>query len=239
MITRLAFACLALLFLAALPSAEAETRAERVERLAPAFEAIVFGLRPRPIVLRVDGPVVLQPSGPFSDESRAVLQRHAEDLTLLTGYAVRVGDGEDTRPEERPFWIYLSLAKDMPPHLDRSWIAGWLQRRMPASFCAFVTRGDHRIKEAVITINLGLTEETIQHCLIEETSQSLGAIDDTPRLNPSAFNDLGGLVDRLQPDDRVILRALFAPEMRAGLQREEVLGLLPGILDRAIAAEEN
>ncbi|GAB5469448.1 MAG: hypothetical protein Kilf2KO_24780 [Rhodospirillales bacterium] len=234
MIRGLALCCL--LLLAAAP-AGAEEPAARAERLAPAFDAIVFGAQPREILLRVEGPVVLQPEGPLSPANRAVLERHAADLTDLTGYRVRVGDGSDSRPEERPFWIYLALAKEMPPLLDRSWIPGWLQRRMPASPCAFVTRGDHRIKEAVIVINRGLAEETIAHCLIEETSQSLGAIDDTPTLDPSAFNDLGGLVDRLQPDDRVILRALFAPEVAPGQSRAAVLDRLPVLLREALAAE--
>ncbi len=212
----------------------------RVARLELAFEEIVFGSkgpRPRDIVLRVEGPVVIQPSGPLSDANRLVLERHAADLTHLTGYPVRIGDGQDTREGERPFWLYLAHAREMPPLLNRSWIPFALRQSMPRSLCSFVTRGDHRIKEAVILINRGLSEATIAHCLIEETTQALGAIDDTQLLEPSAFNDLGSLIDRLQPDDRVILRALFAPEMAPGLSRAAVQRRLSDLLHEALRRE--
>ncbi len=221
-------------------SLQASEGAARVERLQPAFEEIVFGSkgpRPRDIVLRVEGPVVIQPSGPLSEASREVLRRHAQDLADLTGYPVRIGDGEDTRDGERPFWLYLAYPREMPPLLNRSWIPYGLRQSMPRALCSFVTRGDHRIKEGVILINRGLSEATIAHCLIEETTQALGAIDDTLLLEPSAFNDLGSLIDRLQPDDRVILRALFAPGMAPGLTRAAVQRRLPDLLEDALRLE--
>jgi len=231
--------CLTLALLAAAPL-QAAAGEHRLQRLASAFEEIVFGRHgpwPRDIVLRIEGPVVIQPSGPLSEANRQVLARHAGELSALTGYPIRVGDGQDTRAGERPFWLYLAHARDMPPLLNRSWIPYSLRLSMPRALCSFVTRGDHRIKEAVILINQGLSEETIAHCLIEETTQALGAIDDTLLLEPSAFNDLGSLVDRLQPDDRVVLRALFAPEMAPGLSQEMVLVRLPALIRQAMRQE--
>jgi hypothetical protein len=96
--------------------------------------------------------------------------------------------------------------------------------------CSFVTRGRQTIRGSLILINATMQEATIRHCLVEETAQSFGAIDDTRLLDPSAFNDWGGLVDRLQPDDARILKALYDPRLKAGMTRSEVLALLPEIL---------
>ncbi len=229
---------LVLLFLPSLAlSQEADFDAES---LGEAFDEIVFGAagpHPRDILLRIEGPVVFLPKGRVSEDHLATLEAHAAELTALTGFPFRVERGEEIGPDERPFWIYFVSRALVPAVVDRRWIAPGLRGVMASALCSFVTRGDHRIKEAVIVIKRDLDPVTSRHCLIEETSQALGAIDDTYLLDPSAFNDLGGLVDRLQPADRVILRALFAPEVKAGLSRSDVLEILPALLARAIKQE--
>jgi len=220
------------------------TQAEDVDdaRLIAAFDAIVFGTagpRPRPIVLRVEGPVRFLVAGKLSARNEQLLERHAAALSAVTGYPVVLDRGEGPQEGERPFWIYVAAPIDMLPALDRSWIPAWATRVFPNEMCAFITRGDHRIKEAVITIRESLPEATIGHCLIEETAQSLGAIDDTYLLSPSAFNDFGPLVEGLTADDRLILRALFAAEVAAGDSREEVLARLPALIAAARAAESD
>ncbi len=233
MIRTLALACLLLL-------PNATSQANEQERLERAFDEIVFGAAgpaPREVLLRIEGPVVFLPKGRFSEDNIAVLEAHAAELAALTGFGFRVERGEDIREGERPFWIYAVSRALVPAVVDRRWIAPHLRTVMANALCSFVTRGDHRIKEAVIVIKRDLAPGTINHCLVEETSQALGAIDDTALLDPSAFNDLGGLVERLQPADRVILSALFAEEIRAGLPRSEVLTLLPMLIERGIRQE--
>lgn len=233
MIRALALACLLLLPLAA-PKASEQALLER------AFDEIVFGAAgpaPREILLRIEGPVVFLPKGRFSESNIAVLQAHADELTALTGFPIRVERGERIEPDERPFWIYAVSTALVPAVVDRRWIAPYLRQVMARALCSFVTRGDHRIKEAVIVIKRDLAPATINHCLIEETSQALGAIDDTGLLDPSGFNDLGGLVERLQPADRIILRALFAEEIKAGLVRSDVQAILPTLIERALLRE--
>lgn len=218
------------------PGAWAQTGADEQARLEQAFDEIVFGAAhavPRDIVLRIEGPVVFLPKGRFSEANLAVLETHAAELTALTGFPVRMERGERIDPGERPFWIYAVSRALVPAVVDRRWIAPSLRAVMARALCSFVTRGDHRIKEAVIVIKRNLDPATINHCLIEETSQALGAIDDTGLLDPSGFNDLGGLVARLQPADRVILRALFAEEVNAGMTRAAVLAILPDLIERA------
>ncbi len=213
---------------------------QRPGRLADAFEEIVFGAAgpaPRDILLRIEGPVVFLPKGPFTPQSLALLASHAAALSDLTGFPVRVEMGEEIGSEERTFWIYLVSDALAPAVVERRWIAPPVRAMAARALCSFVTRGDHRIMEAVIVIKRHLEAATVNHCLIEETSQALGAIDDTRLLDPSAFNDLGGLVGRLQPDDRAILRALFSEELRAGMTRAEVAERLPGLIERALAAE--
>jgi len=73
--------------------------------------------------------------------------------------------------------------------------------------------------------------QDIRDCLHEEIAQALGPANDLYRLADSIFND-DNFHSVLTPFDMLILRTLYSPEIRAGMTRNEVAAVLPGLLNR-------
>jgi len=90
-----------------------------------------------------------------------------------------------------------------------------------------ITRRD---KIAIFVPNDASPQET-RDCLHEELAQALGPLNDLYRLSDSVFND-DNVHAVLTGFDMLILRAYYAPELRAGMTRREVEQRLPAILSR-------
>jgi len=73
--------------------------------------------------------------------------------------------------------------------------------------------------------------QEVRDCLHEELAQALGPLNDLYRLPDSVFND-DNVHTVLTGFDMLILRAYYAPELRAGMTREQVAARLPAILSR-------
>lgn len=68
-------------------------------------------------------------------------------------------------------------------------------------------------------------------CLHEELAQAIGPLNDLYRLPDSVFND-DNMHTVLTGFDMLILRVYYAPELRAGMSRDQVAARLPAILSR-------
>jgi len=87
-----------------------------------------------------------------------------------------------------------------------------------------------REKIAIFVPNDASPQET-RDCLHEELAQAIGPLNDLYRLSDSVFND-DNVHAVLTGFDMLILRAYYAPELRAGMSRQEVAQRLPAILSR-------
>ncbi len=83
---------------------------------------------------------------------------------------------------------------------------------------------------ARIVINVDNGQEVVNHCLLEEVTQSLGLPNDDPRIIPSIFNDQMQL-QSLSFIDQVLVRLLYDPRIPAGASREAALQLARLILE--------
>jgi hypothetical protein len=92
------------------------------------------------------------------------------------------------------------------------------------------TRIARRERIAIFVPNDASPQET-RDCLHEELAQALGPLNDLYRLPDSVFND-DNVHAVLTGFDMLILRAYYAPELRAGMTRQEVAQHLPAILAR-------
>jgi hypothetical protein len=92
------------------------------------------------------------------------------------------------------------------------------------------TRITRRERIAIFVPNDASPQET-RDCLHEELAQALGPLNDLYRLADSVFND-DNVHAVLTGFDMLILRAYYAPELRAGMTRAEVAQRLPAILSR-------
>ena len=73
--------------------------------------------------------------------------------------------------------------------------------------------------------------QEVRDCLHEELAQALGPLNDLYRLPDSVFND-DNVHTVLTGYDMMILRIMYAPELRSGMTRGQVADLLPGLLQR-------
>ena len=76
-----------------------------------------------------------------------------------------------------------------------------------------------------------VSPQEIRDCLHEELAQALGPVNDMFHLSDSVFND-DNFHTVLTGFDMLVLRTIYAPELRSGMTRDEVAARLPAILDR-------
>lgn len=87
------------------------------------------------------------------------------------------------------------------------------------------------LRGAAIFLPVDTAPQDVRDCLNEEITQALGPANDLYRLPDTVWNDdnFHGLAT---PFDMLILRALYQPEMRSGMSREQAQAALPGVLGR-------
>ncbi len=73
--------------------------------------------------------------------------------------------------------------------------------------------------------------QEVRDCLHEELAQAIGPLNDLYRLPDSVFND-DNFHTVLTGFDMLVLRTLYAPELKSGMTRAEVAAQLPTILTR-------
>ena len=88
-----------------------------------------------------------------------------------------------------------------------------------------------RLGQTSIFIPADSTPQDTRDCLHEEIAQALGPVNDLFRIPDTVFND-DNFHSVLTPFDMVILRALYAPELKPGMTRGEVSTRLVSILNR-------
>lgn len=91
-------------------------------------------------------------------------------------------------------------------------------------------RLDRRTQIAVFLPSDAAPQE-VRDCLHEELAQALGPLNDLYRLPDSVYND-DNVHTVLTGYDMLILRAIYAPDLRSGMTRAQVAERLPGLLAR-------
>ena len=76
-----------------------------------------------------------------------------------------------------------------------------------------------------------VSPQEIRDCLHEELAQAIGPLNDLYRLSDSVFND-DNFHTVLTGFDMLVLKTLYAPELRSGMTPQEVANELPAILMR-------
>ncbi|GAB5447317.1 DUF2927 domain-containing protein [Gymnodinialimonas sp.] len=88
-----------------------------------------------------------------------------------------------------------------------------------------VTTDGGRIRNSVAVI-VGDDDYLFSRCLIEETLQGLGPMNDNPSLTNSVFNDRSKLAT-FTPFDQAILNVLYHPSVRPGMTKRQARSVLP------------
>jgi hypothetical protein len=97
---------------------------------------------------------------------------------------------------------------------------------------SFFTRTGIRRATAVIVSDRG--ERLFRRCLIEETLQGLGPLNEDRRLMQSVFNDASRQTSFTR-FDRLIMNMLYDPLLPVGMSQQRAQRLLPDLYRRAVA----
>ena len=185
-----------------------------------------------PHLSRFEGPITVRVTGDVPITLMADLDRVIHRLRSEAGIDIRrVTDGaanitiEAVRRDEIRRNL-PSAACFVVPNIDS--LAEY--RRARGTSKTDWTRITRREKIAIFVPNDASPQET-RDCLHEELAQALGPLNDLYRLSDSVFND-DNVHAVLTGFDMLILRAYYAPELRAGMSRREVADRLPAILSR-------
>jgi Protein of unknown function (DUF2927) len=87
------------------------------------------------------------------------------------------------------------------------------------------------LERAAIFLPPDTTPQDVRDCLNEEITQALGPANDLYRLPDSIWND-DNFYGMATPFDMTILRALYRPELRSGMSRDEAAAVIVPVLNR-------
>ncbi len=186
----------------------------------------------RPHLLRYETPVSVGITGRLGTQYTGFIDRFLSDLRAQTG---------------------IDISRTTAPHnLTIRFIPGQeFRRKLPQHFCvvapgnlswaefktdpvAYGTRSYERVRklEAMsVYIPDNLEPYLVRLCLIEEITQALGPANDLYGLGSSIFNDDNVHVWPTSLD-YLMLRVLYSPEIRTGLNRRETRKRARAILER-------
>ncbi len=181
---------------------------------------------------RFEGPVTVRLAGSVPEAAATDFDRLLVRLRREAGIDIREvisGPASITvefLPRARIQQVYSNVACFVVPRVS-SW-----QEFQSARGSALTdwTTLERRETVAIFIPSDGAAQEA-RDCLHEEMAQALGPINDLYRLTDSVFND-DNFHNTLTGFDMLVLRATYAPELRAGMTEEEVARRLPAILDR-------
>lgn len=184
----------------------------------------------RPNLVRFEGPVTVALSGPGAQQYEAFLDAFLTDLAARTGIAIARGPApasilvrlvpgaEYARYDQNQCFVIMDQP-DWKTFLDSDGAEGNLFER--------------RNSQSRLSVIIPDTAEpyNIRECLIEEITQALGPANDLYSLGNSIFNDDN---THIWPTalDYLVLRVLYDPAMKTGLDRDETRIRALAVLDR-------
>ncbi len=204
--------------------------------MAADFLDLTFQLesgRALPRLTRYEGPITVAvtgspPASAAPDLARLLARLRAEagiDISMHTGGGPASVTLEFL-PRAKMQGLVPQAACFVVPRLS-DWGAFRRARRSDAMDWATL---ETRTRAAIFIPN-DTSPQDVRDCLHEELAQAIGPLNDLYRLPDSVFND-DNFHAVLTGFDMLILRATYAPELRAGMSRAEVAAVLPALLAR-------
>ncbi|MBI2586300.1 MAG: DUF2927 domain-containing protein [Rhodospirillales bacterium] len=224
-----------------------------VDKLVKYFETIVFGseyagVAPSRAIKKWTGPLRIAvrsfeetKADEGGKEVRALtpikvkkpfltfIQKHLNSLAEATG--IKTEDAKITG--EPPNFMINFLPRNYmadPRLVDAD--PALLKRMAAEGGCYFVIWADDRtgsIQRAVIVVNAERLLIRINHCLLEEMTQSLGLPNDSNDISPSIFHDDSRRTD-LTRTDLIILKALYDPRLAPGMPKAEAMAKVRDVI---------
>ncbi|HAD86889.1 MAG TPA: hypothetical protein DCG48_05960 [Rhodospirillaceae bacterium] len=237
--------------------ASSQSRADgdnpQIGELLKAFEIIAFGseskvLSARSKLLRWDTTQIGVNMTQFLSEGDHDLKpvaakdfwvkfawRHLRDLQGLTGLTFVDSIATKTRPRLTIVFTPRNLLAKVPiPGVQPK-----LQQELAApGGCYFLSFAGGRmgaLDRAFVVVNTDRDGRLIDHCLLEELTQSLGLPNDSDILRPSIFSDHDTL-RKLSAGDEILVRTLYHKRMFPGMSRKAAMTMARLLIAQQLAA---
>ncbi|MES2967289.1 MAG: DUF2927 domain-containing protein [Pseudomonadota bacterium] len=186
-----------------------------------------------PVLSRFDGPVTVSLVGDVPPTARPDLARLIGRFRNEAGIDVRMGDPGKTAAITIEFQPRAVMQRVVPnaacfvvPRVS-SWAEYRAKRNTPAVDWGTLVRRDR----VAIFVPSDTSPQEVRDCLHEETAQAMGPLNDLYRLADSVFND-DNFNTVLTGFDMLVLRTIYAPDLRTGMNEAEVAVRLPALLSR-------
>lgn len=236
------------------PAARADGKLPDVPKLLEAFEVIAFGsetkaLKSRTSLLRWDreeiavnmtqfdraGETELKPV-PARDFWSKFAWGHLRTLQRLTGLTFV----DSITVKKRPLLTIVFTPRKLLSSVPIPGVNERLQQELAApGGCYFLSFSSGRmgaLDRAFVVVNTDRDGFLIDHCLLEELTQSLGLPNDSDLLRPSIFSDHDTLRS-LSPSDEILVRTLYHKRMFAGMSRKAALTMARLLIAQQLAAK--
>lgn len=169
-----------------------------------------------------------------------------DELIAITGHPMglvytytlasqkRLPSGFD--PKSVNVFLMFMPINEMAKHLpdaqfpDKAQIMALLNSGKATCFAKLFKKGDE-IRSAVVLFPSHYDERTLRACIVEELTQILGLPNDSDQVQQSIFVDKGKY-NELTPQDRLLLRILYDPNIKIGMPRQQAVRTALEILKR-------
>ena len=223
-------ACCAILLMSGAVNSDEHAEAQTAADITEFFHDVVLGKAANGRIVKwTKAPLVrleaIAPSPENYDQAVRVetppsdyefVARHIAQLRELTSLPIRLlprglAEGGDIVVTITPWHLVKSTGVAGAPK-------GLLRRLMGPGRCFFVlwTAPETGITKAHIIINSKLDKSHINHCFLEEITQSMGLPFDSDRVRPSIFNEASREA-ALSETDAVLIRTLYDPRLLLGM----------------------
>ncbi|MCB1508287.1 MAG: DUF2927 domain-containing protein [Hyphomicrobiaceae bacterium] len=199
--------------------------------LAEGFYRTVFGLEYATfsanarIVKRFIGPVRVYVDNRARRDRRARVERFVRQVNReVRGLDIAVA----SNPAQSNFTIYV-VDRWQYERIIQDEIYNSTRTAAPGRCMVRVVTGPRGISRAQAVIVSDEGEFLFNRCLIEETLQGLGPLNDDSTLTDSVFNDSSQLAE-FTLHDRFILNMLYHPDIRPGMDRQTVNNILSRVI---------
>ena len=219
------------------PPAAAETpkgaasESDAVRALVRYFDTVVFGAEidsklASKVVAKWAGPLRISIQGRVKKAHRVLIGKHARTLARLTGL-----EFEAPKTGHNLYILFVRRA-EMATVPIKGVDPGLLEKLAAPAGCYFISakKPPSRIILSYIVVNAERQERAIEHCLLEEMTQSLGLPNDSDMARPSIFSDLDQLTE-LSRSDRILVKTLYDARMKAGLSRRPALRVAKAVIE--------
>ena len=136
----------------------------------------------------------------------------------------------ERKSDNPPFVITARNRKDFRSTIPAGFPDADEIARTSACFALYLQQSAGTIDRVVIVIGADISEARRRHCIQEEIVQSFGLVADACRYRPSLFCEADRHLTGMTPTDRLLLKTLYDPRLKAGMTETEAMPIVRTVL---------